>query len=331
MQNIDINKLTSKNRQPFYQSNPIDLILAPWGFGGTDNLTQEGAHFYLEKELDKRLEAIGNQVRVIDPESLGPFQMSEDPERIRNIETIVQINKWLSKRVEQSARENRIPVVMGGDTSLSIASIAGLINAGKNIGVIWLSNHFCNSSPEVTKSWNANRMSFSVISHEDNSNPLHQDFEKLLSVSGKRPILDKDKIIHIGITHRSAQDTINHRYFSMETINEIGSKDVLDISADILEDKCEQIHVIVDVNAFDLSGVSNFSLGQMMYREALIVAREIDLKIRRSGRLCSVDMVEYCPSREAWNKKGEAAEWMNDIVANIFGETVLNSLGKQLY
>lgn len=330
MSNIDINKLTSKNRQPLYQSNPIDLILAPWGFGGTDNLSQEGAHFYLEKELDKRLKAIGNEVQVIEPESLGPFQMSEDPERIRNIETIAQINSWLSKRVEQSAREGRIPVVMGGDTSLSIASIAGLVNAGKDIGVIWLSNHFCNSTPEVTKSWNANRMAFSAISYEGNGS-IHSDFDKLLSVSNKRPMISKDKIIHIGITHRSAQDSIEHDYFSMETINEIGSKDVLDIAVEILEEKCKQIHIIVDVNAFDLSGVSNFSLGQMMYREALIVAREIDLKIRRAGKLSSIDMVEYCPSREAWNKKGEAAEWMNDIVGNIFGETVLNCLGKKLY
>lgn len=323
---MHIDELSSQKRHSHYQSEPVDIILAPWGFGGTDNLAQEGSHVYIEKELDKRLEAIGTKVQIIEPESLGPFQLSEDPDRIRNAETINQVNHWLAKRVEQSAKNNSIPIVLGGDASLSIATIAGLINAGKDIGVIWLSNHFSNSCPEVTQTWNANLMSFSVISAEGEEDSTHQDFKKLLSVSDKRPLLSKDKIMHIGITHKPARPVIEHRYFSMESINEIGCKEALDIAIDMLEKKCKQIHLILDVNAFDLSGVSNFSLGQLSYREALLVARELDLKVRRKGKLSSIDIVEYCPSREAWDKKGEAAKWMNDIVSNIFGETIFNSI-----
>ena len=62
-----------------------------------------------------------------------------------------------------------------------------------------------------------------------------------------------------------------------------------------------------DVNSLDLSGVSNYSLGQLNYREALIIAREIDLHLRRQGRLTAIDIVEHCPSREAWDKRGETA------------------------
>jgi hypothetical protein len=86
--------------------------------------------------------------------------------------------------------------------------------------------------------------------------------------------------------------------------------------------------LIWDVNSLDLGGVSNYSLGQLRYREALSIARIIDVRVRRLDKLRSIDIVEHCPSREAWDKKGETAEWITDILCNIFGENIFNAARK---
>ena len=186
-----------------------------------------------------------------------------------------------------------------------------------------------NSSPRVTKSWNANRMVFTALTF--NKDAKHDDFIALMNFRNLHSEgvsnLDTKNIVHVGINHKSAQEIADHKFFTMEHIDEFGIREVINQTISHL-DHCKHIHLIIDVNAFDLGGVSNYSLGQMNYREALIVAREIDVQLRRAERLSSLDIVEHCPSREAWDKKGETAEWMTDIICNIFGENIFNAARK---
>lgn len=312
------------SRLEHFQSPDIDLIAAPWGFGGTDNLAQEGTHMFLEKDMLAKLEALSITVNLVEEDSLGPFEINEEPGRIRNIEAINQINSWLAKRVTQSIEQKNIPIVLGGDASLCIATVAGLVNAKQNIGILWISNHLANSSPQVTQSRNANRMAFTALtSTEDHASP---DFALLQSISEASPIINAENVIHLGINLKSAQSKVSHQFFTMEDIDEFGVRETVSQAINELEKQCEQVHIIWDVNSLNLSGVSNFSLGQLTYREALTIAREIDVKLRRQNKLSSIDIVEHCPSREAWDKRGETAEWVADILANIFGENIFNCM-----
>lgn len=323
---------TSIPRRIQHQSAPIDLIEAPWGFGGTDNLAQEGAHSILtEQELVKQLTAVGMDVNVLPASALGPFEIQEEAKKIRNLEAILTVNDWLAEKVKDSLSKGHIPVTLGGDGSLSLGSISGLIDFyGKEnkdeIGIIWFSNHMHNSSPRVTKSWNANRMLFTALTFTGDAK--HPDFIELMNFRNNgTPILDKKNIVHLGINHKLAQDLADHRYFTMEDIDDLGVKNAMNEAIEGLS-HCRHIHLIIDVNSFDLSGVSNYSLGQLNYREALSMARIIDLNLRRRDLLRSIDVVEHCPSREAWDKRGETAAWITDIICNIFGENIFNAARK---
>lgn len=315
-----------------YQSPSLDLIIAPWGFGGTDNLAQEGAYSLLtEEEIIKRLACVGVQVNEVQPPALGPFQIQEEQGRIRNLEAVFTVNHWLAEAVKTSLSQNHLPIVLGGDGSLTLGTISGLIeHYGKEhkdkIGVIWFSNHLCNSSPRVTKSWNANRMIFTALTFEKEAK--HQDFIALMNFRNLgTPILSKKNIVHFATNHKSAQEIADHRFFTMEEIDEIGVREAITMAVEHLA-HTEHIHIIWDVNALNLSGVSNYSLGQLSYREALVIARELDVLLRRKNKLCSIDVVEHCPSREAWDRRGETAKWMTDIITNIFGENIFNAARK---
>lgn len=327
-------ELISHRRFQYFESPIIDILICPWGFGGTDNLAQEGGHSLLvEKEILRRLETIGCRVNLVETRELGPFHISEDYNRIRNIDAVNQVNSWVANQALSSANQGHIPLVFGGDGSLCIGSVAGLSksknNSGENfLGVIWFSNHLCNSAPTVTKSWNANRMAFTAMSYETSLEECHHDFKSLIQTHiNEPPILRGQNIVHIGINHKSAMQDAWHAFYSMEDVEELGIKEVFNLALKDLK-HCNKFHIIWDVNAFDLSGVSNYSLGQMNYREAMTLAREIDLKLRRKNKLSSMDIVEHCPSREAWDKRGETAEWMTDIITNCFGETIFNAARK---
>ncbi len=329
MQNLDF--LKSRKRLAWKETPNVDLIICPYGFGGTDNLAQEGAYSILgDTELTRTLEALNVKVNLIEPPSLGPFEIQEESKRIRNIEALINVNHWLREQVFLSSGLGHIPIVLGGDASLSIASLSGLMkyyqekHLRDKVGCLWFSNHFGNSSPEVTKSWNANRMAFTALSYSGSGEELHEDFRRIIfSNQLAVPILNKENIVHVGINHRSAQDAVSHNYFSMEDVCEVGINNLINKALECLK-HCEHIHLIFDLNVFDLSGVSNYSLGQLNYREALSIARQIDTLIRRENKLSSIDIVEHCPSREAWDKRGESAEWVADLLENIFGANIFN-------
>ncbi|MDD9898833.1 MAG: arginase family protein [Candidatus Melainabacteria bacterium] len=322
-------KTTAQQRFQDFPGSSIDLIAAPWGFGGTDNLAQEGAHALLaDQELVKQLEAVGSKVQEIHPPSLGPFEIQEEADRVRNIEAVLTVNNWLADEVKVSLKKEHIPIVLGGDGSLCLGTIAGSLEhwQNKKFGVIWLSNHLCNSSPRVTKSWNANRMVLTALTFDTKAK--HDDFIALMNFRDHQaPMMNKADFVHIGINHKSARDNVNHKFFTMEEVDELGVRSVINQAIEHFADY-DKVHLILDVNAFDLGAVSNYSLGQLNYREAMTIARELDLNLRRQGKLSSIDVVEHCPSREAWDKKGEAAEWVMDFLTNIFGENIFNAARK---
>lgn len=328
----ELDNTTAQLRYQEAASPDIDLIAAPWGFGGTDNLTQEGAYALLaEQELVKKLRAVGSKVNEINPPSLGPFEIQEEDKRVRNLEAVLTINNWLADQLKKSLSKGHIPITLGGDGSLCLGTVAGLIEhwTKHRFGILWISNHLCNSSPRVTKSWNANRMVFTALTFE--GDPQHDDFIALMTFrklgqKGK-PMMNKNNIVHFGINHKSAQERVLHKFFTMEDIQEIGVRQAINYAIEHFKN-FDKVHVILDVNAFDLSGVSNYALGQLNYREAMTIARELDLKLRRQGKLSSIDIVEHCPSREAWDKKGETAQWVMDFITNIFGENILNAARK---
>ena len=331
-QMLQSSDLKPSPRYEEFKSPDVDLIEAPFGFGGTDNLAQEGAHALLaEREIARNLEAIGVKLKLIEAPALGPFEVHEEQKRVRNFDAIMTINNWLADTVKESINKGHIPIVLGGDGSLCLGSVAGIIEdlgvASKNeLGIIWISNHLQNSSPRVTKSWNANRMMFTAMTFSGDAK--HKDFIGLMNFRNMgTPILLKKNIVHLGINHKSAQEKAEHLFFTMEDIDEHGVSAITYQALEALK-FCKKIHVIWDVNSLDLSGVSNYSLGQMNYREALKIARILDLELRRKGRLSSIDIVEHCPSREAWDKRGETAEWITDIICNIFGENIFNAARK---
>ena len=331
-QMLQSSDLKPSPRYEEFKSPDVDLIEAPFGFGGTDNLAQEGAHSLLaEREMARNLEAVGVKLQHIEAPALGPFEVHEEQKRVRNFDAIMTINNWLADTVKASIGKGHIPIVLGGDGSLCLGSVAGIIEdlgtASKNeLGIIWISNHLQNSSPRVTKSWNANRMMFTAMTFSGDAK--HKDFIGLMNFRNLgTPILLKKNIVHLGINHKSAQEKAEHLFFTMEDIDEHGVSAITYQALEALK-FCKKVHVIWDVNSLDLSGVSNYSLGQMNYREALKIARILDLELRRKGRLSSIDIVEHCPSREAWDKRGETAEWITDIICNIFGENIFNAARK---
>src|SRR5256712_6821257 len=94
-------------------------------------------------EIGYRVRDRGN-VRVKDADegrathSYEKYEGESRRPKTHNVEEIVRASEDLAGVVADIAKAGNVPVVLGGDHSIGMGTIAGLDRAGKRVGVIWI-------------------------------------------------------------------------------------------------------------------------------------------------------------------------------------------------
>ena len=229
----------------------------------------------------------------------------------------------LAERVESSLNEGEIPLVLGGDHSIAIGTIAGAAShfkkANRKLGMIWIDAHGDSNTAETTPSGNIHGMSQAVAFGRGAKELIEiggfEDGETKLdpsccSIIGARSIdrLEKDVIRDIGL-----------RVFTMDQIDRRGIYDVTQEAIDIASNGTDGIHVSFDVDGMDPSvapGVGTAVLGGLSYRETHTMME----LIAETDRLVSLEIAEVNPILDVRNTTAEVAV---EMVASAFGKRIL--------
>ncbi|MCK5219580.1 arginase family protein, partial [bacterium] len=78
------------------------------------------------------------------------------------IEEIARVSEQLAKLVADSIEEGYIPVILGGDHSASIGSIAGATKKINKLGLLWLDCHPDANTPESSPTGNVHGMTVAI-------------------------------------------------------------------------------------------------------------------------------------------------------------------------
>src|SRR5439155_17452402 len=100
--------------------------------------------------------------------------------RAHHVTEIVRVATELADRVAQVAGKGAFPVVIGGDHSMSIGTLAGIARSGRRPGVIWMDAHGDINTPRTSPSGNVHGMPFAValgLADEPFPKPLRGSIE----------------------------------------------------------------------------------------------------------------------------------------------------------
>jgi arginase len=192
---------------------------------------------------------IKNNYKNLDLETYNTFNLQND--RIFNYSKHSQMsfdNFHLANNVLFSIYENDKTLVIGGDHSLGIGSLAGSLKYNPDTYVIWIDAHADINTPEESKSQNYHGMPLSFICNITEMKMKwiknYLDPSKLIYL-GLRDVDDFEKEIikKYNITNYSASETIENL---PDIMTEISTK---------IYDK--PVHLSVDVDAFDPSLISS--------------------------------------------------------------------------
>lgn len=297
----------------------IDIIGAPCTYGQRKLGVDFGPDAIRYAGLVERLKRIGLDITDkgnIDVPRVDLERFRAEQDGLQNFEEILTVSKNLSEATASSVKDNKFPLVLGGDHSIAIGSISGISPHYENLGVIWYDAHGDLNVPEESPSGNVHGMPLRVLAGDGD--------ERLVNIYEEGPKVKPENIVLIGMRdldegERRYIKENNIRTYTMADVDRIGIKQVIEETIAYLKDKTDGIHLSLDVDALDPTetpGTGTCVLGGLTYRESHF-ALEL---LHNSNLITSMDLVEVNPLIDQNNTTAEQAV---GLLGSFFGETLL--------
>ncbi|MER2000270.1 MAG: arginase [Lysinibacillus sp.] len=263
--------------------------------------------------LEERLSRLGYDVLDTGNVLVTNDAGDKDVANLRNLHETLETNKEIQRRVKTILADDRFPLILGGDHSISIGTVSAINETFQNIGVIWYDAHGDLNLPETSPSGNIHGMSLAI----------NLGFGHPLCTALVTNALKPENVVLIGARdldegERVLIKKIGMKVFTMHEVDLLGMAEVMRQTLEHLAN-VEHIHLSVDLDALDpleCPGVGTPVRGGMTYRESHL-AMEL---LADSGKVKSAEFVEVNPILDEKNKTAEVAV---ALIGSLFGEKLL--------
>lgn len=248
-------------------------------------------------------------VAVSRPDSKDSLQEGN----LRNLKQVFECNQTLAEMVDEEIDQNRFPLVLGGDHSIAIGTLAGTAKHYENLGVIWYDAHGDLNSGETSPSGNIHGMPLAVS--------LGIGHEKLTNILDYAPKVNPENIVIVGARSLDPGEKVLIReqgitVYSMHEIDRLGMPQVMEESINYLKRRTDGVHLSLDLDGLDpeeAPGVGTPVMGGLSYRESHLAMEMLS----ESDILTSAEFVEVNPILDDKNKTASMAV---GLIGSLFGE-----------
>ena len=296
----------------------VSIIGVPSDYGQRRRGVDMGPSAIRYAGVEKRLKALGYVVNDYGDIRLQERKKSSlQDSKLRNLEEIIHLSENLASKVSESIENSHIPLVLGGDHSIAIGTLAGLGNKYENLGVIWFDAHADINTPDTTPSGNIHGMPLAVS--------LGLGHERLTQIASYAPKIKKENIIIIGARsvdegERLLIKQLGIKVFTMHEIDRLGMATVMGDAIRYLKERhVDGVHLSLDLDALDplyTPGVGTPVAGGISYRESHL-AMEM---LQEAGFITSAEFVEVNPILDERNRTADVAV---ALIGSLFGETLV--------
>lgn len=287
----------------------IDIIGACSDFGVHIDGTKFGP-IELQKNINKSL--INSVINVTADKKEKEY---EKENLYKNLTEVNSFNEKLYTQVLASLKESHLPLTLGGDHSIAIASALASIKKYNNQGIIWFDAHGDFNTFETTTSGNIHGLPFAVICNYE---------KKLLSTFHDGPFYNPKKAVLVGARDIDVPGELDNlkkagvTIFTTEDIKNLGTEFVYSKAFEIASNGTNGIHVSFDLDVIDPNiapGVSIPAANGINLEEAYSF---VEFMIKNKKQINSIDLVELNPLRDVDGKTQKIAEKILDSLIQNF-------------
>lgn len=262
----------------------------------------------------ERLERLNYDIDDFGDIEIGRREKAQPTDtNLKNLKEVTEASEKLANAVSNVVESNRFPLVLGGDHSIAIGTLAGISKYYKNLGVIWYDAHGDLNTAETSPSGNIHGMPLAAslgLGHKD-----------LTQIGGYGPKVKPENIVIIGA--RSLDDGEKAlikekgiKVYTMHEIDRLGMTQVMEDAIAYISKNTDGVHLSLDLDGLDPTdapGVGTPVLGGITYRESHL-AMEM---LAEANIITSAEFVEVNPILDDKNKTATVAV---ELMGSLFGE-----------
>ncbi len=245
-------------------------------------------------------------------------RVPRDP-KARFQEEIARCCRRLRSRVERILEDGAFPLVIGGDHSIAVGTVAAISShhhrRKEKVGLLWFDAHGDMNTPQSSPTGNIHGMPCAMC--------MGRGPEELTHLGERYPMVDVGNVAIVGVRDLDANERAEIRaagvqVFTMREIDLLGMTEVLRRALAIVNLGTVGFHLSFDLDGTDPSvapGVGTPVAGGTNFRESHLVMEQA----HETGRLLGLEVTELNPILDERNKTAEAAV-----------QLVLSAMGKRI-
>jgi arginase len=291
------------------QPNKIVLLGAPTSAAAMALGHEKAPAALRAAGLADRLRAIGYEVSDLGDDVPQLFQPDEDSPRARNLKRVLASLESHKPRVEQAVKSNSLPVILTGDCSVALATVAGVRRYFRSVSMIYVDRDADLNTPATTPSGSVDGM---VVSHLTGRGAA-----ELVRFWGEPPLVREPDLALFGVERldpseeQFLQRSPLRRYLAAD-VSRVGAAAAAQEAVDRTHGAGNEfvLHLDVDViagfTATDYPGTGGLALEQI--REALEI-------FAKQKHLAAFEIAAYNPEKDP---DGSGAKLILDLLEGIF-------------
>ena len=294
----------------------ISLLGIASDLGGPIGGSRLGPAAIRYAHVQEKIEDLGYQ--VIDEGDLYSKKLLRpitSKSNLKYLDEIADLSQRSYEKVSSILADGRFPLILGGDHSMSIGTIAGIREHYRDLGVIWIDAHGDINTQDSSPTGNIHGMPVAVN--------MGYGHKKLTSIGGDHR-LDPTKFVYIAARdldegEREIIKKLGITTFTMHEVDEQGMAAVIKQAIEIASKDTDGIHLSFDVDSIDpkiVQGTGTKVDNGLTVREARFALE----KLYESEKIISAEFVETNPLLDLYN---HTAEITVSLIESLLGKTLI--------
>lgn len=289
------------------QAKKIVLIGAPTSAGAHNAGTERAPGALRAAGLVARLQAAGFEVADAGDIPVHAFQPDEESPRARNLGAVVSALNALRPLVEQAVKSGALPLVVGGDCTIALATIAGVRRYFPHVSLVYCDRDADLNTPATTPSGCLHGMGVAHI--------IGHGAPELVRFFTDPPLVRQPDLAFFGLERLDPPEeqflmTSPIRRYSVGDIRRQGAAAAASAAIQRIHSTTKQLVVHLDVDALTAEEFSacDFPAPGGLTADEMRQALEV---FARQPNLAAVEVTAYVPEKDP---DGSAARLLVELL-----------------
>lgn len=283
----------------------VAIIGCPFSGGQPRPGVDKGAIRLVEAGLVEQIAELGWKVIFDGHHQFENLAPADDPPIgiVKQPRLVSKVCKEVSQSIADHVAKGHLPLTLGGDHSLALATVTGTFSKYPEACLLWIDAHADLNTVVSTGSGNLHGMPVSfLLGHPENDlSSFTEDPAQRNIFEWIKPVLKPTKIVYIGLRDVDAGEKrllkeLGIKAFSMHEVDKYGISKVVDMALDHVNPNRDlPIHLTFDVDALDPSVAPSTGTpvrGGLTFREGHYICEAV----HETGLLVALDIMEVNPS-----------------------------------